>query len=163
MITPIRVGVAGKSSSDCLLKRPDCPLCLTVGFTVANSYPIVLNPEGLTQPVQTSSKLRSIVGPDITGLPPAGDNPLVEEVGRSPTMERRGGHSFHPLGEWVDRYQKVTISILIGGERSSSVYTPSSEGGFSFLYPSHDFGGYFLRAVLLANGALLHAIGNILV
>jgi hypothetical protein len=77
MITPIRVGVAGKSSSDGLLKRPDCPLCLTVGFAIANSYPIVLNPEGLAQPVQTSSKLRAIVGPDISGLPPAGDNPLV--------------------------------------------------------------------------------------
>jgi hypothetical protein len=87
MITPIGTGVAGKALSDGLLKRSDRPFCLTVGFAVANSYPIVLNPEGLAQPVQTSSKLRTVVCSDISGLPPAGDDPLVEEVGRSPAVE----------------------------------------------------------------------------
>ena len=93
MVTPIRTGVPGKAASDSLLQSSDRPFSLTIGFTIANGNPIVLNPEGLTQPVQTSSKLRSIVGPDITGLPPAGDNPLVQEVSRSPAVEQRGGHA----------------------------------------------------------------------
>ena len=122
----------------------------------------MLNPEGLTQPVQASCKLRTVVCPDKSRLPPAGDNPLVQEVSRSPAVERRGGHGFHPLGKRVDRYQQVTISIFIGGERSGGVYTPSSKGGLSFIYPSQHFGGHFLRAVLLANGALLHAVSYIL-
>jgi hypothetical protein len=77
MVTPIRTGVSGKAASDSLLQRSDRPFSLTVGFTVANGNPIVLNPEGLTQPVQASCKLRTIVCPDKSRLPPAGDNPLV--------------------------------------------------------------------------------------
>ena len=163
MITPIGTGVARKAASDSFHQSSDRPFSLTIGLTIANGDPIVLNPERLTQSVQTSCKLRTVVCSDKSRLPPAGDNPLVQEVSRSPTVERRGGHGFHPLGKWVDRYQEVTISIFVGGEGSSSVYTPSSKGGFSFIYPSQHFGGHFLRSVLLANGALLHAIRYILV
>ena len=77
MITPIRTGISRKAASDSLLQSLDRPFSLTIGFTIANGNPIVLNPEGLTQPVQASCKLLTIICPDKSRLPPAGDNPLV--------------------------------------------------------------------------------------
>jgi hypothetical protein len=81
-------------------------------------------------------EFRTVVGPNKARLPPVGDDSLVEEVSGSPAVQRRGRDGLYPLGERVDRHQKVAISFLVGGKRPSGVNTPSSEGDLSFVDPA---------------------------
>ena len=77
MIAPVGSGVSGQASSDGLLQCPDGAFGLSVGLAVTNGYLMVLNPKGLTQAVQASLELGSIVCPDKSRLPPVSDDPLV--------------------------------------------------------------------------------------
>ena len=151
----------GQSSSNGLLQGPNGPLSLAVGFAVVNSNLVVHNPKGLAQALKASLEFGSVVGPDVSWLPPRGHDSLIQKIGSSPAVQRWGRGGFYPLRERVDRYQQVTISVLISGERSCSINTPSSKRGLSFVYPSQHFGRGLRRSVLLANCALANTVNDI--
>ena len=86
MITPIRVGVAGKSSPDCLLKRPDCPLCLTGGFAVANSVMQMLDAKLPQLLRESTSSLHAVVCVHPVRLTSPGNNLTVEPLRSAKSM-----------------------------------------------------------------------------
>ncbi len=106
-------------------------------------------------------ELRSIIRPDESGLTPLGNDALVEEVGGSPAHERWRRRGFNPFGEGVDRYQQVTISLLVGGEGAGGVDAPASERGVSFGDPAQRLRGGLHRAVSLASAAFPHTLGGV--
>ena len=134
---------------------------MAVGFAVTNGDFVVHNPKGLAQALKASLEFGSVVGPDVSWLPPRGHDSLIQKIGSSPAVQRWGRGGFYPLRERVDRYQQVTISVLISGERSCSINTPSSKRGLSFVYPSQHFGRGLRRAVLLANGTVADTVYNV--
>ena len=119
------------------------------------------NRKGLAQALKASLELGSVICTDVSRLPPRGHDSLIQKISSSPAVQRWGRGGFYPLRERVNRYQQVTISVLISGERSCSINTPSSKRGLSFAYPSQHFGRGLWRSVLLANGTLADTIYDV--
>ena len=66
--------------------------------------------------------------------------PLVHEVLQElrsvPAVQRGNRVCFHPLGEWIDRDQKESVTIGILGKRTRNIDAPAEEGGSPLVNPS---------------------------
>ena len=70
MVTPVRAGIPDQPSADRLLQCADSTFHLAISFAVTYGDLPVCDAQGTTQPTQASLKLGSIIGPNVSGLPP---------------------------------------------------------------------------------------------
>ena len=98
---------------DTILKHPDHPFYLPVGFTIANGDVVMDDAQPFTEPCKADFKLGAIISPDIVWLAPMGNQVIIQEFGHPPTMQQGHGTDLHPLAEWIHGNKEVTISIFV--------------------------------------------------
>ena len=98
----------------------------------------------------------------VSRFPPSVHNVLQELCG-SPAMEGRDRTSLHPLGEWVDGYEKEAVPISILRKRSCGVNAPAEEGRRSLVDPAQLLQRWQRNTVLLPRDAATHAVAYVFV
>ena len=77
MVRPKSCGGLGEAVPDTILQRPDRPLDLPVGLTVANSDVVMDDTKTFAQPCKSARKLCAIVSPDVARFAPIGNQVIV--------------------------------------------------------------------------------------
>ena len=86
MVSPKRCGLLCQAMLDAILKHPDHPFYLLIGFTVANGNLVVDDAQPFADPCEAAHKLSAIVCLDIVWLAPMGKQVIIQELSGPPTV-----------------------------------------------------------------------------
>ena len=70
MVNPKKCGLFLQAAMDTILKHPDCPFYMPIGFTVANGDVVVDDAQPFAEPCKAASKLGTVVCLDVVWLAP---------------------------------------------------------------------------------------------
>ena len=86
MVCPSGCGLLCQAALDTILKSPDCPFYLPVGFTIANGDVVMDDTQPFTETYKAAHKLATIYCPDVAWLAPMGHQVIIQELGSPPAM-----------------------------------------------------------------------------
>ena len=77
MICPEGCGHLGQAAPDTILKHPDCPFNLPVGFTVTNGDVVMDDTKAFAQLCKAAHKLSTVVSQDVAQFAPMGNQVVI--------------------------------------------------------------------------------------
>ena len=80
MVSPKGGGLLCQAMPDTILKCPDHPFHLPIGFTIAYSDVVVDNAQPFIEPCKAACKLGAIVCPDVARLAPTGNQVIIQKL-----------------------------------------------------------------------------------
>ena len=129
MVYPERCRLLHQVTPDAILKHPNCPLYLPVGFAVANSYAVVNDAQPFAELCEAAHKLGDIICPDVLWLAPMGNRSLYRSL-VALQLCSEGMVWVYTQGD-----KEVMVSILILWEWTHCIDALSDEWCATFVHP----------------------------